>query len=987
MILGTIMEAKWPSTLLGKIDDLCASRPNECALEGELSMLTYAQMSERVNGIVDALDIKNVSRETKVGVMQTPSPDLICSMLAVMRLGAVYVPLDPSWPATRLAAVMDSCKPTTVIADRTISQTHFSCFSELKRIDVEDTTPSAQVVSSQAEPESPCAILYTSGTTGAPKGLVLTHQCLSNCIEGTCINLSLRPQRVLQQSALTFDLSLDQIFVALCSGGSAYIVPQRKRRDAPEIAKIMAKQAITYTMGTPSEYAAWILAGSEYLKGAKAWTFLCAGGEPVPHSLLRGVKSLDLNCLRFVCIYGPAETTIASHRIEMNYRGSLPDKMPCGFAMPNYTAYIVDEDLKPVPVGWPGEILIGGPGVSQGYFNDPGLTATKYIPDSFASSELLRKGFTTLFRSGDRGRFRHDGALIIDGRVGGSTQVKLRGFRIDLRDIEASIIAAGGNAITTAIVSVRGEAEAQFLVAHVVFSPEQPSNGRKAFLHQVLGALSVPNYMRPALIFELDHMPLNHNAKIDRQAVGDLELPEVENRDEIASETLTDREAEMWALWREILPTDATATVVPAAETDFIGVGGNSILMVQVHARIKERLGITIPLFELFEVTTLRAMSAKCDAAVEGTPIDWEAETTLDITAIKLYAESRQSITPRRTNTGIRVLMTGATGFIGRRILETLVANSAVSEVHCIAVRQHPTYSFRPDFVATWANEGKDSAKNTTDSNLYFNSPKVTQYFGDLTRPMFGLCQEQFDSLSASVDVVIHSGANRAFWDSYHLVKAANVSSTRALIQLAAPRAVPITFISSGGVTSINSISDLSNEVTTGYVASKYVSEQLLKSAQRSFGFDVTVVRTLLSDNEGDYSAPDAKTITQTDLIRSMLQLDKKIGRRFVFDEFDGRISVANRLDLADRIAEAGLQLTSSHNERRLGYVKYNNTVDLTAKVWNDFIATNPAEIDEEWHSLPTMPALKWFGQSKIQDFEFIISGQEYDAGGKVSKR
>lgn len=999
---GALTQQHWQGTLIDRIDEAVASQPSECALESDNTSVTYAEMATRIDAIASTLSSNGVSKGARVCVMQTPSTDLVSTMLAIMKLGAIYVPLDSMWPTARLTMVLDNCKPSAVVTDKTIPLSHFENMPQVKRVDVEDIATATEQVATIATLEDDCAILYTSGTTGTPKGLTLTHKNLNNSIEGTCSKLGFKPQRVLQQSAPTFDLSLDQIFVALASGGSAYVVPQEKRRDPPEIAKLVATQSITYTMGTPSEYAAWILSGSEFLRAASRWNYLCAGGEPVPRSILRNVKLLDLNQLRFFCIYGPAETTIASHRIEINYRDEIPERVPCGFPMSNYSAYIVGDDLKPVPIGWPGEILIGGPSVCRGYFNDPDLTAAQFLPDTFATSEQQKKGFTTLFRSGDRGRFRQDGALIIDGRLSGSTQIKLRGFRIELKDIESTILAGGDGALTTAIVSVRGEADAQFLVAHAVFSPEHPSSGRAAYLRQILANVSVPNYMRPSMIFELDHMPLNHNSKIDRQAVAELELPEVTSHDQTASEKLTHREAELWNLWCEVLPTEATSAVIPIPDTDFIGVGGNSILLVQVHARMKERMGINVPLFELFEVTTLRTMSAKCDAAIEGTPIDFEAESTLDLESIKSYISSQGSVSARQIGSGIRVLMTGATGFIGRRILESLVAEPAVSEVHCIAVRQNPTYSWKPGYVATWANEGKDSPLNDTDPDLYFNSPKVKQYHGDLTRPLFGLSQDQFDNLSASVDLVVHSGANRAFWDSYHLVKTANVSTTRALIQLAAPRAVPITFISSGGVASINSLSDLTNGNTTGYVASKFISEKLLEAAQRDLGINVGIVRSLFAEDAGDYAT---KTHSPSDLIRSMLHLDKKIGRRGMFEDFKGRISITHRLDMCDRIAEfaaslagvsnfhratnkpAPVPITASEDSKGVNYLSYNNSVTLTHQIWDDFMATNPEEADEEWEALPTMPMLNWFGQSKIQDFEYVIAGQEYEIGGNLQRR
>ena len=193
------------------------------------------------------------------------------------------------------------------------------------------------------------------------------------------------------------------------------IVPQEDRRDSRKISQLIADHAVSCMVATPLEYASWVQVGSDYLKQASAWKYALTGGEALTHAVLRIFRSLDLAQLRVSNSYCRGEIFFYSHAIEIAYKDEkLPERVPLGLPMPNYSTYIVDGGFHPVPHGWPGEILIGGLGVGQGYVNQPELTAKAFIPDKFASAEPKGRGFTTLFRSGDRGRLRADGTLLFD---------------------------------------------------------------------------------------------------------------------------------------------------------------------------------------------------------------------------------------------------------------------------------------------------------------------------------------------------------------------------------------------------------------------------------------------------------------------------------------------------------------------------------------------------------------------------------------------
>ncbi|KAL8689105.1 MAG: hypothetical protein Q9224_004721 [Gallowayella concinna] len=532
-----------------------------------------------------------------------------------MRIGGVYVPLDLRNPLPRLAAVADDCMPSAILVDG-------STFEDATKLNV----PNASIVNptklnlrvsthvpNSARADSLAAILYTSGSTATPKGIMVTHAGLRNEIKGYTKTWNLGAECVLQQSAFTFNHSLDQIFTGLVKGGTVYIVPWSKRGDPVEITKIIQQYSIIYTKATPSEYSLWTQYGGDNLCKATHWRCAFGGGEPLSSIVAHQFADLQLPQLHVYNSYGPTEITISSHKMEVEYRDQKTmqhGRIPCGFSLPNYRTYVVDEELKHLPAGMPGEICIGGAGVALGYLNNEELTEQCFVPDPFASPDDVSKGWTRMYRTGDIGHLQEDGALVFHSRMAGDTQIKIRGLRIELADIECNIILAAKGILAEAVVTLR-EGDPDFLVAHVIFAPQHEISDKKVFLEDLLRNLQIPQYMIPVVAIPLDRLPLTNHSKVDRQAVKVMPLTQPAGRIREDVE-LTETMVQLKDIWRGVLGNNQLDFDIDHSANFFL-VGGNSLLVVRLQSHIRKVFHVLVPLVELLNAITLDRMARKIE--------------------------------------------------------------------------------------------------------------------------------------------------------------------------------------------------------------------------------------------------------------------------------------------------------------------------------------------------------------------------------------
>ncbi|KAL3475924.1 hypothetical protein BJX99DRAFT_259001 [Aspergillus californicus] len=611
---GPSLSLHWPSTVSKRIDQVVRTCADHVAVKevGRSEGLTYRALGEHVGVLAAHLAESGVGPGSRVCVCQQPSEKWIPCMLAIWRLGAIYVPLDVNNPAGQMALVVQDCQPHIILCDSEAEATIHRMTSitvdtlNISRCDG-NAKPNRPCLEDQSAAEHCSVILYSSGTTGRPKGFQLSHANLQSQLEGFTRHCKLEAPTILQQGAMTFDISLEQMLTALTTGGRVVVAPRAVRLDPSELARTLVHDDITCTMATPSEYLWWNHYAPDTLRAAMSWRVAFSGGEAFPNRLCDVFKQLNLPDLRVCNFYGPGETTIASHQVEIDYKRDTssddPMVIPVGYSLPNYDTYIVDPHLNPVPQGISGEIVIAGPGVCLGYVHLDDLNRTKFLPTP-------GNGHGRAYRTTERGYLRPDGALLLLGRLEGDTQVKLRGIRMDLCDVENEILRVAQGVLTRVVVSLR-ESKDPFLAAHAEFRRDY-SGDKDEFLRTVRSRISLPPNMRPTVIVPVEEMPTTVHGKLDRRAISSLALPE-RRQSSIALESGNDLSnswvQRMVELWQETLEGTSTDCSELELETDFFFAGGSSILLVKLQLLLARKYGVKVPLITLLDESTLREMA------------------------------------------------------------------------------------------------------------------------------------------------------------------------------------------------------------------------------------------------------------------------------------------------------------------------------------------------------------------------------------------
>ncbi|MBM7114700.1 non-ribosomal peptide synthase/polyketide synthase [Archangium primigenium] len=568
-----------------------ARTPDAIAVQMGEESLTYRQLDARANQLAHHLLSLGVGPDVRVGLCVERSLHMVVGLLGILKAGGAYVPLDPSYPAERLAFMLrDSLTPILLtqehLADELPVQSEL-----LVLLDAEwdsfiasqpESAPHAPVL-----PEHLAYVIYTSGSTGTPKGTLLHHRGLCNTALASIHTHQLSPaDRVLQFAAFSFDTSVSDFFRTLLSGARLVLATREQILPGPVLHELMEAQGVTAAILTPS-----VLAQLEPDQLPSLRTLISAGEACTPQLVERWQPGR-----RFLNEYGPTEITVCA-TIDTEVSAQ---RLTIGRAIPNAQLFVLDARLQPVPVGVPGELFIGGPGLARGYHGRPELTAEKFVPHPFSASG------ERLYRTGDKVRWLPDGRLDFLGRL--DSQVKLRGFRIELGEVENALRAHP--AVQQAVALVREDAPGdKRLVGYLVPHPGQSLDIAEA---RALAKEKLPEHMVPSAFVLLEALPLTPSRKVDLKALPPPGAQLLDAGDGyLAPRTPT--EELLAAQWSQLL---GVARV--GLQDNFFELGGHSLLATQVISRIRATFGVDLPINELFESPTVAGIALALQARLSG---------------------------------------------------------------------------------------------------------------------------------------------------------------------------------------------------------------------------------------------------------------------------------------------------------------------------------------------------------------------------------
>ncbi|MFD3484684.1 amino acid adenylation domain-containing protein [Streptomyces sp. NPDC058665] len=563
-------------------------RPGAVAVRDRGVSVSYGELVARADGVAAALRAVGVGRGGVVGLCVERSADLVVGMLGVLRAGAAYVALDPEYPRERLAFMLEDSGARVVVG-------HEYLFDRLPldgrtTVDISQVRPMGipESAKSVASAGSPVCLTYTSGSTGQPKGALLPHAGVVRLVCGTDFVSFSESSVIAQISSSSFDPLTLEVWGALLNGGRLVMVPPDVVVDPVALPELLRSEGVTTLVIVTALFNATV---AQFADAFASMDQIYIGGESMNPAMVR--RALEAGEAQIYNVYGPTEVSCISTCEPLVEEPEGTGRI--GPPITNTQAWVVDRFGWLAPVGVPGELWLGGPGVAVGYWARPGLTAEKFVPDCFSGVPGAR-----LYRTGDLARWLPDGTLEFVGRV--DQQVKIRGFRVEPGEIEA-VLWSHPEVEAAVVVPMTGPDGSQRLVGYGQGPRLRPGDARelRAFLAERL-----PEHMVPAQVVVLDTLPLLPNGKINR-----LELPHPEERQAELGEFVSpggEIEETIARIWSEVLGVERIS-----ATDDFFDLGGHSLHAVQVITRVNTRLGVGIDLNDLFEAESLSALADRCE--------------------------------------------------------------------------------------------------------------------------------------------------------------------------------------------------------------------------------------------------------------------------------------------------------------------------------------------------------------------------------------
>ncbi len=587
-------EADFPDCCLHQLFEVQAQRsPHRVAVQDDRTTLTYRELDQRANRLAHYLQSQGVVPGMRVGICVERSADAYVGLLGILKANGIYVPLDPAYPADRLAFMISDAEISVLLTQQPL----------LPKLPVQDLTviymdrdweaiahTPTQPLGSWSSPSSPAYLIYTSGSTGQPKGVVGLHQGAINRLHWMWSTFPFEPGEICcQKTSLSFVDSVWELFGPLLQGIPTVIIPDLILKDPKALIEILERESISRIVLVPALLNTLIQTGSALRDRLPHLKYWISSGEALTPKVVHDFHRLRPQSV-LLNLYGSSEVSADAtyHPVTAKDKGTIP----LGKPIHNTQLYVLDTHHQPVPIGVPGELYVGGLGLAQGYHNHPDLTANRFIRCPFSPSKTAR-----LYRTGDRVRYRENGALEFMGRK--DHQVKIRGYRIELGEIET--VLEQHPEVATAVVTVKTDPQGD----SALFAYILPASSGTAFMETLRLFLrqKLPHYMIPAQFIPLTSLPLTPNGKIDRQVLAAISS-EGQRRQDTPLPARSKVEADLTQLWEDFLG------IHPIGVTDnFFDLGGHSLLAAQLCTRIQKQFRQNITLADFFAAPTIAAVA------------------------------------------------------------------------------------------------------------------------------------------------------------------------------------------------------------------------------------------------------------------------------------------------------------------------------------------------------------------------------------------
>ncbi|MBL1221728.1 amino acid adenylation domain-containing protein [Chryseobacterium sp. L7] len=718
--------------------------------------ISYRELDEKSNQLANILLQKGIKEGMFVPVWLDRSLEWLVAILGIVKTGAAYVPIDPSYPVKRVEFILADTSAEILITDTTRGN------SLTTGISTEIFNPDQENLS-QASPEQPHITLhqdalaytiYTSGSTGTPKGVMITHHSIQHLVtwHNQYFHVD-QTSRLTLVAGLAFDISVWETWSALAAGAILFIADNEDRTGGQELVNFFRKNRITHGF-VPSVLVPSFVEKSQSSNDLTL-RYLFTGGEK-----LKPVLTSELN-YELIDYYGPTECTVyATFKKVKDVNGQYVSSI--GRPVANAKAYILSEHQELLPVGATGELYIGGNLLAKGYLNNEELTASRFVHNPFRENEKL-------YRTGDLARWKPDGEIEFLGRI--DNQVKIRGFRIELGEIERTLIRLEG-IHEAAVITNDHEGSNKYIAAFIVPKPSEKID--TARVRQQLKE-ELPGYMIPAQIISIEKIPLTANGKTDNHFL--KELAGKEAKELIATEPPTNETERIIAdIWAEEL-----GRPVINITDNFFDIGGNSLLVAIVATELNSKFETKVYMRDIYQFPVLKQLADELISRAK------KVREALPEEDVEPYVALQQDVylapgtvfaggfDPKQLENPKAIFLTGVTGFVGIHLLQELL-DTTQADIYCLVRAQDEFHAIEKiDRCYHQFHIVRNEAQK----------PRIIPVIGDLSLPSLGLSDEKFKSLAGMLDLIYHSGSSVNFIEPYSYMKAPNVEGLREIIKLA----------------------------------------------------------------------------------------------------------------------------------------------------------------------------------------------------------